>query len=90
MAFPHRVSPHLPHTTKLLLIQPGALSHVSRNTHASDTGILTSLVVIGIFFFFLMPQSPARIKSWWYPKGYFTQKEEKIIVNSGKTLDPTH
>ena len=84
------MSPYLPQTTKVLLIQPGALLHVSGTTHASDTVILTSLVVIGIFSFFLMPQSPARTKSWWYPKGYFTQKEEKIIVNSGKTLDLTN
>jgi hypothetical protein len=31
-----------------------------------------------------MPQCPAKTKSKWNPKGYFTEKEEKIIVNSGK------
>ncbi|KAI4865708.1 major facilitator superfamily transporter [Hypoxylon rubiginosum] len=43
---------------------------------------------IGIASFFLMPQSPARTKSWWNPKGYFTKKEEKIIVNSVIRDDP--
>ncbi|KDN63946.1 putative major facilitator superfamily transporter, partial [Colletotrichum sublineola] len=37
---------------------------------------------IGLASFFLMPQCPAKTKSWWRPKGYFTEKEEKIIVNS--------
>ncbi|KAI6082735.1 MFS general substrate transporter [Hypoxylon rubiginosum] len=43
---------------------------------------------IGVASFFLMPQSPARTKSWWNPKGYFTKKEEKIIVNSVIRDDP--
>lgn len=41
-------------------------------------------VMVGVGSFFLMPQSPARTKSWWNPKGYFNEKEEKIIVNSGR------
>lgn len=41
-------------------------------------------VLVGVGSFFLMPQSPARTKSWWNPKGYFNEKEEKIIVNSGE------
>ncbi|KAH6659124.1 major facilitator superfamily transporter [Truncatella angustata] len=44
--------------------------------------------LIGIASFFLMPQSPAKTKSWWNPKGYFSQKEEKIIVNSVIRDDP--
>ncbi|PGH00928.1 hypothetical protein AJ80_09090 [Polytolypa hystricis UAMH7299] len=44
--------------------------------------------LIGIASFFLMPQSPARTKSWWNPKGYFNEKEEKIIVNSVIRDDP--
>ncbi|SPO03708.1 related to nicotinamide mononucleotide permease [Cephalotrichum gorgonifer] len=38
--------------------------------------------LIGIASIFLMPQSPAKTKSWWFPNGYFTEKEVKIIVNS--------
>ncbi|KAI8956894.1 MFS general substrate transporter [Daldinia sp. FL1419] len=43
---------------------------------------------IGLASFFLMPQSPAKTKSWWNPKGYFTDREEKIIVNSVIRDDP--
>ncbi|KAF3054793.1 hypothetical protein GL218_07437 [Daldinia childiae] len=43
---------------------------------------------VGVASFFLMPQSPAKTKSWWNPKGYFTEKEEKIIVNSVIRDDP--
>jgi hypothetical protein len=46
-------------------------------------GLFTFL--IGIMSFFLMPQSPAKTKSWWCPKGYFNEKEQKIIVNSGES-----
>ena len=45
------------------------------------------LVLIGVASFFLMPQSPARTTSWWNPKGYFTEKEVKIIVNSGMSTE---
>ncbi|KAH8901697.1 major facilitator superfamily transporter [Thozetella sp. PMI_491] len=44
--------------------------------------------LVGVASFFLMPQSPARTKSWWNPKGYFNDKEEKIIVNSVIRDDP--
>ncbi|ETS74766.1 hypothetical protein PFICI_13250 [Pestalotiopsis fici W106-1] len=43
---------------------------------------------IGLASFFLMPQCPAKTKSWWNPKGYFTEKEQKIIVNSVIRDDP--
>ncbi|KAL2276171.1 hypothetical protein FJTKL_01333 [Diaporthe vaccinii] len=49
-------------------------------------GAFTFLVGVGSFF--LVPQSPARTKSWWNPKGYFSEKEEKIIVNSVIRDDP--
>ncbi|KAI0886573.1 major facilitator superfamily transporter [Annulohypoxylon maeteangense] len=44
--------------------------------------------LVGVFSFFLMPQCPAKTKSWWNPKGYFTEREEKIIVNSVIRDDP--
>ncbi|KAI1145985.1 major facilitator superfamily transporter [Nemania diffusa] len=49
-------------------------------------GLATFLV--GLASFFLMPQSPAKTKSWWNPKGYFTEREVKIIVNSVIRDDP--
>ncbi|GAM42684.1 transporter [Talaromyces pinophilus] len=44
--------------------------------------------LIGVASFFLMPQCPTKTKSWWNPKGYFTEREEKIIVNSVIRDDP--
>ncbi|KAI1260642.1 major facilitator superfamily transporter [Xylariaceae sp. FL1019] len=49
-------------------------------------GLITFTVGVGSFF--LMPTSPARTKSWWKPKGYFTDNEVKIIVNSVIRDDP--
>ncbi|KAL6706500.1 hypothetical protein ACN47E_005439 [Coniothyrium glycines] len=43
---------------------------------------------IGVFSFFLMPQCPTRTKSWWNPKGYFDEREQKVIVNSVIRDDP--
>lgn len=40
--------------------------------------------LIGCMSFFLMPACPTRTTSWWNPKGYFNEKEQKIIVNSGE------
>ncbi|KAI5919383.1 MFS general substrate transporter [Camillea tinctor] len=54
----------------------------------SMRGILGYEVLVGVASFFLMPQCPAKTKSWWCPKGYFTEKEEKIIVNSVIRDDP--
>ncbi|KAJ4299323.1 hypothetical protein N0V90_004568 [Kalmusia sp. IMI 367209] len=48
----------------------------------------TFTFLIGLLSFFLMPQCPARTKSRWNPKGYFTTEEEKIIVNSVIRDDP--
>ncbi|KAG1812652.1 allantoate permease [Suillus variegatus] len=50
-------------------------------------GILTLL--IGIFCFFNMPPSPTQTKAWFRPKGWFTEREEIIIVNRVLRDDPT-
>ncbi|KAF2644952.1 major facilitator superfamily transporter [Massarina eburnea CBS 473.64] len=44
--------------------------------------------LIGVLSFFLMPQCPTKTKSWWNPKGYFNEAEQKIIVNSVIRDDP--
>ncbi|WWC90303.1 uncharacterized protein L201_005236 [Kwoniella dendrophila CBS 6074] len=49
-------------------------------------GIIT--LAIGLASFFLMPTSPAKTKSKWLPKGYFTDREAKIIVNNVIRDDP--
>jgi hypothetical protein len=43
-------------------------------------------VLIGIASFFLMPSSPSGTKSWFNRKGYFSDKQVKIIVNSGEHI----
>ncbi|KAI8954149.1 major facilitator superfamily transporter [Xylaria longipes] len=55
-------------------------------TDVGDTDLVA--VLVGLASFFFMPQSPAKTKSWWNPKGYFTEREVKIIVNSVIRDDP--
>ncbi|KAG2112311.1 allantoate permease [Suillus discolor] len=50
-------------------------------------GILTLL--IGIFCFFNMPPSPTQTKAWFRPKGWFTEREEIIMVNRILRDDPS-
>ncbi|KAJ5509741.1 hypothetical protein N7527_011884 [Penicillium freii] len=49
---------------------------------------LISLVIGFLSFLFLVP-GPTQTKTWWNPKGYFTEKEEKIIVNKVLRDDPS-
>ncbi|CDO51462.1 hypothetical protein DV113_002963 [Geotrichum candidum] len=44
---------------------------------------------IGIASFFLMPASPVQTKTWFRPKGWFTDREEKIVVNRVLRDDPS-
>lgn len=46
-------------------------------------------LAIGIASFFLMPANPSQTKTWFRPKGYFTDNEVKIIVNRVLRDDPT-
>ncbi|RSH89767.1 hypothetical protein EHS25_001839 [Saitozyma podzolica] len=50
-------------------------------------GLLT--LAIGVASFFMMPPSPTQTKAWFRPKGYFTEREEKIIVNRVLRDDPS-
>ncbi|KHE84203.1 MFS general substrate transporter [Neurospora crassa] len=51
-------------------------------------GLMT--LVIGIFAFVLMPAGPCHTASWFRGKnGWFTEKEEKIIVNRVIREDPS-
>lgn len=50
-------------------------------------GLITLL--IGISAFFLMPASPVQTKARWRPNGWFTEREEKIVVNRILRDDPS-
>ncbi|KAE9396448.1 MFS general substrate transporter [Gymnopus androsaceus JB14] len=50
-------------------------------------GLLT--LVIGVATFFRMPPSPTQTRTWYRPKGWFTEREEIIIVNRVLRDDPT-
>lgn len=45
--------------------------------------------IIGIAAFFLMPASPVQTKTWFRPNGWFTEREEKIVVNRILRDDPS-
>ncbi|KAJ6091622.1 hypothetical protein N7467_003591 [Penicillium canescens] len=49
---------------------------------------LISIVIGFLSFLFLVP-GPTQTKTWWNPKGYFTEREEKIIVNRVLRDDPS-
>ncbi|KAI0756304.1 MFS general substrate transporter [Daedaleopsis nitida] len=50
-------------------------------------GCLT--LFIGVVSFFMMPPSPTQTKAWFRPKGWFTEREEVIMVNRVIRDDPT-
>ncbi|KAH6656218.1 major facilitator superfamily domain-containing protein [Truncatella angustata] len=49
---------------------------------------LISFVIGCLSFLFLVP-GPTQTKTWWNPKGYFTEREEKIMVNRILRDDPS-
>ncbi|KAK1144848.1 hypothetical protein N8T08_004861 [Aspergillus melleus] len=49
---------------------------------------LISIVIGFLSFLFLVP-GPTQTKTWWNPSGYFTEREEKIIVNRVLRDDPS-
>ncbi|KAF8551765.1 allantoate permease [Imleria badia] len=44
---------------------------------------------MGVACFFSMPPSPTQTRTWFRPKGWFTEREEVIIVNKVLRDDPT-
>ncbi|KAF8520957.1 allantoate permease [Hysterangium stoloniferum] len=44
---------------------------------------------IGVATFFQMPPSPTQSKAWFRPKGWFTEREEVMMVNRVLRDDPT-
>lgn len=50
-------------------------------------GIIT--IAIGVASFFLMPASASQTKTWFRPKGWFTDREVGIVVNRVLRDDPS-
>jgi predicted MFS family arabinose efflux permease len=50
-------------------------------------GLITLLVGIGSFF--MMPASAVQTKTWYRPKGWFTEREISIVVNRVLRDDPS-
>jgi sugar phosphate permease len=46
-------------------------------------------LIIGILSFFRMPASAVQTKTWFRPKGWYTEREEKIMVNRILRDDPS-
>ncbi|EDK47305.1 conserved hypothetical protein [Lodderomyces elongisporus NRRL YB-4239] len=44
---------------------------------------------IGLLSFYMMVPSAVQTKNWMHPKGWFTEREEKIVVNRVLRDDPT-
>ncbi|KAH7915694.1 major facilitator superfamily domain-containing protein [Hygrophoropsis aurantiaca] len=50
-------------------------------------GIIT--LAVGLASFFLMPPGPTQTKAWFRPQGWFTEREEIIMVNRVLRDDPS-
>ncbi|PCH34067.1 MFS general substrate transporter [Wolfiporia cocos MD-104 SS10] len=50
-------------------------------------GLLTLLV--GVMSFFMMPPGPTQTEAWFRPRGWFTEREEVIMVNRVLRDDPS-
>ncbi|EPQ60318.1 MFS general substrate transporter [Gloeophyllum trabeum ATCC 11539] len=46
-------------------------------------------LLVGLASYFLMPPSPTQTKAWYRPKGWFTEREEVIMVNRVLRDDPS-
>ncbi|SPO03593.1 related to MFS transporter [Cephalotrichum gorgonifer] len=46
-------------------------------------------IVIASWSIFMMAPSPTQTKAWWRPKGWFTEEEEKVLVNRILRDDPS-
>lgn len=69
----------------LLQIHTAAVPHGWRWLFIVE-GVITLLV--GLASFFKMPASPSQTKTWFRKDGWFTDREEKIVVNRVLRDDP--
>lgn len=71
----------------LLKIKTGGLMDQSFRWLFLIEGIFTFLV--GVISFFKMPASAAQTKAWYRKKGWYSDREEKIVVNRVLRDDPS-
>ncbi|KAM3164101.1 hypothetical protein ACU8KH_00997 [Lachancea thermotolerans] len=71
----------------LLKIKTGGLMNQSWRWLFLIEGVFT--LIVGVASFFKMPPSPAQTKAWYRKKGWYTDREEKIVVNKVLRDDPT-
>ncbi|UOH80488.1 hypothetical protein LQV05_003142 [Cryptococcus neoformans] len=77
------------------LLEGGFVADTMRGVHGlagwrwlfAIEGALTFL--IGFWAWWYLPASPTETKKWWRPSGWFTEREETIIVNKVLRDDPT-
>ncbi|ONH70203.1 hypothetical protein BON22_0024 [Cyberlindnera fabianii] len=70
----------------LLQIKSGPLPHGWQWVFLIEA-VMT--LIVGIASFFLMPASAVDTKAWFRPNGWFTDREEKIVVNRVLRDDPS-
>ncbi|PSS29652.1 hypothetical protein PHLCEN_2v2800 [Hermanssonia centrifuga] len=46
-------------------------------------------LIVGLLSFLMMPPGPTQTKAWYRPNGWFTEREETIMVNRVLRDDPT-
>lgn len=71
----------------LLKIKTGGIMSQSWRWLFIIEGLIT--LTVGIVAFFRMPPSPAQTKSWYCKDGWYTEREEKIVVNRVLRDDPS-
>jgi MFS family permease len=72
----------------LFLIEVSSLTPSCRDGFLSTLqGLIT--LAIGVASVFLMPASAVQTKTWFRPKGWFTDREVKIVVNRVLRDDPS-
>jgi hypothetical protein len=71
----------------LIEVPPLPPYYLIYQTHKSQ-GLIT--LIVGLFAYVLMPSSPTTTSSWFRgPKGWFTEREEKIMINRIIREDPS-
>ncbi|KAJ3729783.1 allantoate permease [Lentinula raphanica] len=65
----------------------GVLGHAGWRWLFMVEGLIT--LSIGLATFFRMPPSPTQTRTWFRPKGWFTEREEVIMVSRILRDDPT-